>query len=172
MTFEFVRLNDGPDSLTSLKDDWKRQAEDLGEAFYEDAYPEDIFQELIGRANTRAGVFALKEGDSYLAVCQLNSAYLPGYTEPVMRMRHLTVSPTLDLSEDSALRYGRVLVEVFSEVVNLCTAKGDMASKHMKFHLPSPADRTFFAAVGHALHGADVFTSVESRGAWLYISFK
>lgn len=133
--------------------------------------PAEIFRDLVERDAADAGVYALKSGQGYLAVCQLNSAWLPGYTEPVMRMRHLTVSPTLDLSDDTGTGYGAALVDVFYEVVNLCMTESDMAAKHIKFHLPSPADRTFFAAVGRELHSKNVFASVEARGAWLYISF-
>lgn len=166
-----VKLSSNGDSWSDLLDDWERQATDLGENFDRDVYPNSLFSPLLNGGDKNAGIFALKSGGTFLAACQLNAAYLPNYTEPVLRMRHLTVCPTLDLSDDGGESYGRALVDVFFEVVNLCMEEGDMAAKHIKFHLPSPADRQFFAAVGRALQGKNVFGSVESKGAWLYISF-
>lgn len=170
-TVHFVKLSAGGDTWEKLLEDWERQALDLGEQFDRDVYPNSLFSPLLDANEKNAGIFALKSGNTFLAACQLNAAYLPGYAEPVLRMRHLTVCPTLDLSDDGGEAYGKALVDVFFEVVNLCMGEDGMSAKHIKFHLPSPSDRQFFAAVGRILQGRNVFGSVESKGAWLYISF-
>lgn len=164
-----VRLGSDGHSLEGLIENWRKQAESHGEEFDQSAYPVGLFEPLEAAGRPQAGVFALHYGGEYLAACQLNSAYIPGYQNRVMRLRHLTISPTLELTDQSVDQYGLVLFDVLSGVINLCLDNGPMRSPHLKFHLPSPADRQYFATIGRNLASRKVFASVEARGAWLYM---
>ena len=115
-----------------------------------------------------AGVFALIDQDSILAVCQLNVAWIKGYDNKVLRLRHLLLSPEFDFSDEVTVdRYVQILSEMFTGTVSC--ANNEMPAKHVKLHLQSPADREFFKEIKKHLNKAATFNSVEMRGAWLYI---
>jgi len=109
-------------------------------------------------------------GDStYDAMCQLNVAFLPGYTGKVLRVRHIIHSPMFDFDEGKTVDdYVNVLADIFSGV--LSASEGEMLAPHVKFHFRSPAERSFFNTLQDILSKRPIFAGVEMRGAWLYIS--
>jgi len=172
MPSEFVRIGTHGHDWGNLSQDWRQPTENLNEQFVEeDQLRSEIFKPLVDRNDSRAGIFAIYENGTYHAVCQLNAAPLPGYTAPVMRMRHLTFSPHIDLSDEPIDTYVTALVNTFFEVVSLCKAEGSMKAQFLNFHLPSPSDRHLFTVAGNRFLAHNLFKSVEPKGAWLYIKF-
>lgn len=169
---EFVRIGTEAHQWSALVDDWRNQTEAAGEVFDEEYQLQpDIFLPLIGRNDRRAGLFAVFEEGHYLAICQLNTTGLPGYQKPVMRVRHITFAPQIDLTEEpTAESYSHALVETFFSVMALANADPDLEAGHMNFHLPSPSDRQFFTFLGQRFKEQRLFDSVASKGAWLYIN--
>ncbi|WP_294930481.1 hypothetical protein [uncultured Paracoccus sp.] len=101
------------------------------------------------------------------AICHANVTSLPGYEKPVLRIRHLLLAPDYDYGHLDASDYARALTSVFSNVIGL--AFGEMKAMHIKFHLRSPGDVSFFGALTDALSKIPTFRAVHMRGAWLYL---
>lgn len=169
---EFVRIGSAPHAWADLVQDWKSQTEGMGETFDEEYQLQpDIFLPLIDRNDPKAGLFAVRDNDHYEAICQLNTTGLPGYNKPVLRLRHLTFAPRIDLAnEESVDYYAGALVETFFAVVGLATTEGPMKAGYVHYHLPSPADRQFFGIMGQRFKDREIFNRVDSKGAWLYIT--
>ncbi len=167
---EELRVEDG--SWGDFEADWRNQCAAFQEEFEQYAVGSiPVLQSVAGEPRDDCGVFALKAEDgSFAAVAQVNSTNLPGYTEKVLRVRHLLMSPTHDFGDPSVEDYGKVLARMFTRTVNLAYSR--MPSLHVKFHLRSPADQQFFYGVIDALKEFEIFTSVAMRGAWLYLSLK
>ena len=169
---EFVRIGTAPHEWAELAADWKAQTEELGEVFDEEYQLQpDLFLPLIGRNDRKAGLYSLRDHGHYEAICQLNTAGLPSYEKPVLRVRHITFAPRIDLSDDESVEfYSNALVETFSAVVKLSLEESPMKAGHIHFHLPSPSDRQFFTFVGQRFKDRELFADVASKGAWLYIT--
>lgn len=170
---QFVRLLEDDGTWKCFEDNWRSQCENLDEDF--DSYAEATFsvvRDLIQQEHRKAGVFGLKDGDTFLAMCQINTTPLPKYTGPVLRVRYMTLSPEYDLTNKTMSEYGNVLVKLLGEVLELAYLDDELKSHHIKFHLRSPADQQFFSALGLTLKEYDLFASIETRGSWLYISRK
>lgn len=170
---KLVRLLKDDGTWTEFEADWKRQCEQLGEDF--DSYAGSTFSvisDLVEKEQKKAGVFGLKIGNSYSAMCQVNKAGLPKYDSPVLRTRYMTLSPEYDLTNKTISEYGDVLVALLAEVMGLAILDKELECRHVKFHLRSPADIPFFAAIGKGIKERDVFDAIETRGMWLYITRK
>lgn len=171
-THEFVQLLSTNATWSEFEKDWRGQCETLGEDF--DSYAEATFsvvRDIIEKEHVKAGVYALKIDGQYVAMCQLNRTLLPKYTGHVLRVRFLTLSPRYDLTDVPAREYGILLATVLGSVVAEAR-RPDAPSKHIKFHLRSPADQQFFTLLGSGLSQADMFESIATSGAWLYITDK
>lgn len=166
--FNILRTSDG--TWQAFLDEWKAECEAAGQDFEE--YGVATLGELgrlADQGHERAEVFALKDNGKYVGVCQGNCTPLPGYSGKVLRIRFMTFSPEYDFGNKTVAEYASVLVGMFTATLNLSFA-GGMKAKHIKFHLRSPADIQFFAALGTQLNQSSLFEIVETKGAWLYIT--
>ncbi|SMD13955.1 hypothetical protein [Rhizobium sp. RU36D] len=171
--FELVRLLQDDGTWLDFESDWRQQCDEVGEDF--DNYAEATLgavRDIIEKEAKKAGVFALTMNGIHVAMCQVNSAMLPGYDGPVARVRFITLSPTLDYAEGDISQYAEVMIKLLMHVIKLALNHDEMRSKYVKFHLRSPADTQFFQAVGKGLNDTELFGSVAMRGSWLYIAFK
>lgn len=168
--FVLVQVREADGSWAELKDRWQGECEQFGEDFEQyaiTAWP--VLDELANADKADAGVFALKcDEGKFHAVCQANSTHLPGYTGKVLRIRHLLMAPYYDFGDYSIEEYSAVLAKMFARTIVLSIDR--LPSRHIKFHLRSPSDRTIFSIVGERLDGSDIFSSVEVKGAWLYMT--
>ena len=64
--------------------------------------------------------------------------------------------------------YTVLLGGVFAEAVAL--SYDQMPADHIKFHLKSPAERTFGNLFTNALGERNVFREVVMKGSWIYLS--
>jgi len=163
-----VRSSDG--SWQALVGAWTAECLAFDEEFEQYASASiPVLESLAGTDERHAGVFALAdETGRYHAALQANSTLLPGYDGRVLRVRHLLASPAYDFGEFSLDEYSNILSKVFARVVRLSEER--YPSPHIKMHLRSPADIAFFGLVGDFLGNSGLFTSVEIRGAWLYLT--
>jgi len=168
-----IRLLEDNGTWAEFEADWQAQCEKYDEDF--ESYAEATFsviRDLIRSEKTKAGVFALKMNGSFVAMCQVNKAGLPKYDSPVMRVRFMTLSPEFDLADKSIHEYGDVLVSLLATVLQLAYFDPELSCMHIKFHLRSQADQQFFATLGKGLQDRNLFQSIKTRGAWLYITRK
>lgn len=165
------RMTSADGSWQGLVRDWEAKCSEYSENLDDYAtasFP--VMDELAtGTQRSNAGVYALKDGENHLAACQVNVAFLPGYTGEVLRVRHITLSPSYDFSDEITLdEYANVLVSIFTGTVDL--ALDQMPAKHVKFHLRSPAEREFADRFVGALSGNSAFKNVSLIGSWVYLS--
>lgn len=168
MTIKPLGTDNG--SWQHLKFLWRSQCADFGEDF--DSYGQATFSVLDPLADLghpRSGVYGFFSSDSDCdLVCEANRAIIPGYNGHVLRVRHMTFAPKFDFGDEPVDAYGHALVGLFSGMLNLSNSLGD--TPHIKFHLRSPSDRTFFHALATPLGTLPIFESVAVRGAWLYVT--
>jgi len=169
---EFIRIGTNGTSYDDLIASWAAETESLGEDFeIYSAIPVSVFQQIMEKDAHNTGLFAVRASDgSFAAVCMLNHAYLPNYEGPVLRVRHILLSPKFDLGETELMDYVEVLFAILNGVISHSETDDKMKANHIKFHARSPADMTYFAALGQALGSAQVYASVQMKGSWLYIT--
>ncbi len=168
---EFVKLHESDGSWGVFEKDWREQCERIGEDF--DSFAGltfSVVKDLVHTENGKAGLYALRMEGSHVAMCQLNYATIPGYQEPVIRTRFITLSPTYDLTDVGEGAYSKAMIDLLYHVIRTGALDKTMKTRHVKFHLRSPADKAFFTAVGRGLNESDVFESVKTIGQWLHVS--
>lgn len=168
--FELQKLQVSDGSWSSFCDDWRQQCECHDEAFDEYAPGSfSVLEELANNNERKAGVFATKIDGSFVSCFQVNVARLPKFDGPVMRVRHLVLAPDYDFGDLSIDQYALALTSSFTAVLELASQDVSMKAKHVKFHLRSPADRSFFAFLQQQLNESSHFETVQMSGSWLYI---
>lgn len=164
---EFIEISPTSIPWSKLHDLWHAQCDQLGEDFSQYGIATlPVLSSLANSPESNAGVFATRYDDEIACVCQLNCTLLPGSSGPVLRMRHLTVSPRYDFGDTS--EYGAMLVDTMVGIISLAR-RGKFRANELKLHLRSPNDRMFFTALGRGLSESDQFRDVEIRGSWLHI---
>jgi hypothetical protein len=171
--YEFIRIGQNGTSYDDLIASWAAETEALGEDF--DTYsavPVSVFQQIMEKDADNTGLFAVRDAadSSFAAVCMLNHAHLSNYDGPVLRVRHILLSPKFDLGDMEIMDYVDVLFAILNGVITHSEMDAKMKGNHIKFHARSPADMTYFSALGQALGSAQVYASVQMKGAWLYIT--
>lgn len=175
--FEIQILSASDGSWERFRQDWQAQCAEAGDNF--DDYAPDSLQVVadavagsllgVGGDNvTKIGALWDDESGHFYACCMLNRTRLPGTEGHTLRIRHLIVSPLLDYGLASVELYPDVLIGILSGVVHL--SETEMVAQHIRFHLRSPEDQAFFKAFGTDLAGSGVFATVQTFGAWLYVS--
>jgi hypothetical protein len=172
MVSDFVELKTADNSWDAFYMDWTRQCSDFDEdiaSYAEGSF--SVLKPLASSVEANAGVFAsLDVAGSYMSVCQLNVAALPGSHGKTLRVRFLTLAPRFDFGQYQIEDYGQVLSDAFASVYNLSETDDKFGAQHIKFHLRSPMERAFFASVGNRLSKIPIFSKVEMQGMWLHVT--
>jgi len=176
MEHELKRLKAADGSWAAFEADWSAQCVAFDEDFGQFAQATiGVLRDLAEQtpAPKAAATFGLwnSETGAFDAVAQLNSTLIPGHDGKVLRIRHLLLSPYFDFGDYPIETYSTVLSRMFAHTASLSVA-GTFASRHIKFHLRSPADRQFFAGFVEPMAQLGIFSKVVMRGAWLYLSLK
>lgn len=87
-----------------------------------------------------------------------------------MRVRYLTLSPEYDFGEKTVDDYAEMLVGAVAGLLMVSDDHPTLQARHIKFHLRSPADRQFFAALGRGLNEHEKFEDVQLKGSWLHLT--
>lgn len=168
---EFKRLTRENELWDKLWVNWDKICSDFDESF-DDFAPSalSVLKDIVEDPQIGSvGVFGLVDGDDVLAACRLNVAAIPGYTGKVLRMRQLVLSPKFDFADEYPVdEYVDVLSAMFAGTV--VQAETDMPADHIKLHFRSPADREFFNTFQAKLAESKIFSSVQLKGAWLYLT--
>lgn len=163
-------VTENDSSWRSLKAQWKRDAEKAGEDFA--AFAAAVFPVLdpLALENPKTGgLYGLYDGDNVRAVCQVNRLLMSRYTTPILRARLTTVSPDYDFGAADTDSYAQVLIALFGGVVWL--SRNALAANHIRFHLRSPSDSQFFAALKFSTPSSP-FSKFAIRGALVECSTK
>jgi hypothetical protein len=167
----FIQLHKTDGSWARLKAGWKEQCNVVDEEF--DLYARGTFivlDELADKPERKAGIFAVQRGDEIPdVICQVNTTPLPGHPEPVLRVRMVTVCPSIDFGTFAESQYVETLADLFFGIVEL-SQEGALAASEFKLHLRSPEDFKFFRAVSRQLSKMTAFSKVTMHGAWLHVS--
>ena len=167
-----IRLNHDDGTWQAFVNEWSKLCRDFDEDF--NSYMPYNLNTLAQQCedcvlDQRSGVFAHKDSDGgHVAVCFLNSGYIPKFDGRVLRVRHLVLAPNYDLGEYSVDQYAEVLSRVVTDVIEM--SNGTLLSKHLKFHFRSPADVEVFRQFAPELNKAKHFKNVRMQGSWLTIT--
>jgi hypothetical protein len=137
-------IKDPERSWRTIKAQWKKDAEGVGEEFATFAGIA-AFDALASREGDNPGLYCLTEGERFHAVCQVRRLLMSKYQEPILRARFVNVSPNYYLGQAGTNDYAQVLVALFSGVVWL--SREALTATHIRFFLKSPGDSQFFAAL-------------------------
>ena len=169
---DLVRLKKDDGSWDNLVSEWKAQCQSFDEDYSQFAMASlPVLAECAESADISEGVFALREESKTRVICRANSVHVPGYVGKVLRIRHILMSPEFDFGDASIDDYATVLSKLFVGTVKI--SLDVLPSPHIKFHLPSIADRQFFSVVENSIGETEtgrMFKSFKVRGSWLYIS--
>ena len=137
-------IRDPDRSWRSIKAQWKKDAEGVGEEF---ATFGSIaaFDTLAAKESDNLGLYCLTDGERIHAACQVSRMLMSKYQSPILRARYVNVSPAYELGVAGANEYAQILVALFSGVVWL--SRDALTASHIRFFLKSPGDSQFFAAL-------------------------
>lgn len=155
-----------------VEQQWSEVCESYGDALEEYAISSlPVLRETARTSDASTKAMGLFDEDGRChAVCFANRASIKGYSEPVLRIRHLLLAPEYDYGTLSASQYATALTSTFAAAVSL--AFSGLPAKHVRFHLRSPADVSFFSSIATTLGNLPLFEFVNMRGAWLYLDLK
>jgi len=168
---DFVRVSNENRLWKQLINDWEDQCREFGEDIGDYATASlPVLESLASETQRKnAGVFAVRSERGFEGICQLNVTPLPGYTGPVLRVRHIVHAPRYDFEEAMDIdEYAAVLASTLLGVFR--TSEHDMKAEHIKFHFKSPAEQMFFSKLKDALAEKELFSLMELKGSWLYIT--
>ena len=168
MKFEKLTTSNG--RWQNLLKDWAAQCQAYDEPFED--YASSTIPTLEDLANepdhVRAGVYGLHDGQAYRTVCQANVASLPHTHGLTLRIRHILVCPAYDFEDVSEEELGTIMGQLlFSFHMLSCS---EMTADHIRIHLRSPMEMTYFRALAGYMAASEVVKKVEARGAWIYLT--
>lgn len=167
--YKLKRLSAKDASWSNFSNDWENQCDEISEDFGN--YAPATLPIIRGLAeNHEKGNWAcsLHDGTRFLAACVAHLARIPDYQGPVLRMRLLVPCPLLDYGALSEEAYADAIIGFAYGAIKLSDSL--LKANHIKFHLRSPSDVSYFRAFGKNLGDENVFSSIEMKGAWLYIT--
>jgi hypothetical protein len=160
-----VPIGDADKSWSALKTNWRRAAEAAEEDFSTFALgPLAAIDALIAKSSGQAGLYGLIDSDGPHAFCQVNKLLIPRFDGPVLRARFMNVAPAYDFGTAGPGKYQQLLVELFSGIIWL--AHNTVAASHVLFHLRSPSDAQYLAALQSAVADSP-FQRFAINGAWV-----
>lgn len=169
MSLKQLSTHDG--SWQALLEAWKAQCEAYAQDFDEFAVATiGVLAPLADVGHPKSEVYGYHMDGQCWVICEANHTLLPGYQGYVLRVRNMTFSPKFDFEDLDIDAYGKALTGLFGGILSL--SEEVKKAPHVKFHLRSPADRTFFQALTEPLLKMPLFDSVEVKGAWLYVTKK
>ncbi|MEX0970898.1 MAG: hypothetical protein WD046_10695 [Paracoccaceae bacterium] len=167
-----IRVDNG--DWECFEDGWKASCEKFGEDFL-DFFPQSLPSlkniALENEDRTHSGIFGLSGVDSETdAIFFANCALLKGYDGHVLRVRHVLFSPKYDFGELDVEDFQNLLKRL---LINwLLISENSLKANHIKIHLRSPSDAVFLKELSRNLVNEDIFSKVESHGAWISVSKK
>lgn len=152
-------------SWAKVKAEWKAAAEKTGEDFSTLSTGALVFLEPLSLLEgPKSGLYGYYEQDEVRAVCQIGRILVSRHTSPVVRVRFITISPLYDAGVLDVAAYAQLMVSLFSGVVWL--ARTTLDARIIQFHLRSPCDAQYFAALQVAAP-LSPFSQFAIKGSWI-----
>jgi hypothetical protein len=156
-------------SWNKIKTDWKAIADKAGEDFSTLTAMFTILEPFSVQEGSNSGLYGYYEDGHARAVCQISRILVSRFPHPVVRVRFVTVSPLYDSGSIDLSGYSQLMVGLFSGVVWL--ARTALGSRIIQFHLRSPSDAQYFAALQVAAP-LSPFAKFSCKGAWIECMLK
>ena len=166
---EVLRLLESDGSLSKFENDWSTQCDEVEEDFGHYAVgPLTVIRDFAKTKRDKEWAIAIDDGDRFMAsaiAIKTRQKPLNGWT---LRIREVTVCPLLDYGNLDENHYIDTLVGILNGALKL--SERGLKADHIKLHLRSPTDATFFRVFGNTLDSKGVIAASEAHGAWLTIS--
>jgi hypothetical protein len=162
-------MKDPDRSWRSIKGQWKKDAESVGEDF--STFSTGIFSayDALTKDGDSPNLYCLSDGERVHATCQVSRLMMSKFPNPILRARFIVVSPIYELGIANAGQYSQMMVALFSGVVWL--SRDTMTASHIRFFLKSPGDSQFFAPLQAATEQSP-FSEFTIGGALIECSLK
>lgn len=114
------------------------------------------------------GAFGLVDEDgAFHGIMSLDRVEQKGYTGTVLRALYFFIAPKYDFGELEIADYTNILTQYLVNVIDC--SNNILVCDHIKIHYRSRSDAQFYEALAPHLNASSKFSSVTSRGMWLYI---
>lgn len=156
-------------SWRSIKAQWKKDAETVGEDFSTFANGSYAAFDALTKDGENPTLHCLSDGEKIHAACQVSRLMMSKFPTPILRARFVVVSPIYELGVVDAAQYARTLVALFCGIVWL--SRDSMSAGHIRFFLKSPGDAQFFTAL-RVVTELSPFSAFAIDGALIECSLK
>ena len=138
-------MKDPERSWRSIKGQWKKDAESVGEDFSTFSTGSLAAYDGLTKDGDNPSLYCLSDGERVHAACQVSRLMMSKFPSPILRARFIVASPVYELGIAEASQYAQMMVALFSGIVWL--SRDTMTASHIRFFLRSPGDAQFFAAL-------------------------
>ena len=169
LIMRLLPMRDPDKSWRSIKAQWKKDAEGVGEDFSTFSMGSFTALDALTRDGENPSLYCLSDGERIHAACQVSRLMMSKFSTPMLRARFVVVSPVYELGLADGGQYAQMLVALFSGIVWL--SKDTLSAGHIRFFLKSPGDSQFFAAL-QASTPLSPFSKFTIEGALIECSLK
>jgi hypothetical protein len=138
-------MKDPDRSWRSIKAQWKKDAEGVGEEFSTFSMGSYAAFDGLTKDGDHPTLYCLSDGEKVHAACQVSRLMMSKFSTPILRARFVVVSPVYELGQADTGQYAQILVALFSGIVWL--SRDTLSAGHIRLFLKSPGDSQFFAAL-------------------------
>ena len=138
-------MRDPERSWRSIKGQWKKDAESVGEDFSTFSTGSFSAYDALTKDGDNPSLYCLSDNERVHAACQVSRLMMSKFPSPILRARFIVVSPVYELGIADAGQYAQMMVALFSGIIWL--SRDTMTASHIRFFLKSPGDAQFFAAL-------------------------
>ena len=169
LIMRLLPMKDADKSWRSIKAQWKKDAESVGEDFSTFSMGSYAAFDALTKDGDHPTLYCLSDGEKIHAACQVSRLMMSKFPTPILRARFVVVSPIYELGQADASQYAQILVALFSGIVWL--SRDTLSAGHIRFFLKSPGDSQFFAAL-QAATPLSPFSKFTIEGALIECSLK
>ena len=162
-------MKDPDRSWRSIKAQWKKDAESVGEDFSTFSMGSLTAFDGLTKDGDHPSLYCLSDGERVHAACQVSRLMMSKFPSPILRARFILVSPVYELGIADAGQYAQMMVALFSGIIWL--SRDTMTASHIRFFLKSPGDAQFFAAL-RVVTELSPFSAFTIDGALIECSLK
>lgn len=162
-------MKDPERSWRSIKAQWKKDAESVGEDFSTFSTGCYLTYDALTKDGDNPTLYCLTDGERVHAACQVSRLMMSKFPSPTLRTRFIVVSPIYELGIAPGSEYAQMMVALFSGIIWL--SRDTMSAGHIRFFLKSPGDAQFFAAL-QASTPLSPFSKFTIDGALIECSLK
>jgi len=169
LIMRLLPMKDADKSWRSIKAQWKKDAEAVGEDFSTFSMGSYAAFDTLTKDGDHPTLYCLSDGEKVHAACQVSRLMMSKFPTPILRARFVVVSPVYELGQADAGQYAQIMVALFSGIIWL--SRDTLSAGHIRFFLKSPGDSQFFTALQVATP-LSPFSKFTIEGALIECSLK